>query len=801
MSFKSSNFTYSADAPAFVPFSASAPEFVPSSSAPEFVPSFVNDNQANPQHFNPYAGTEMHQYSYGMAPCQVAPMTMNMNQMISLDGYSDDSSDEEQPEMSAPTSKCTPDAPEQRTDVDTACASSCDHAAGADFQENASDISEKEPCGSTCARTTEPDASDTQPESGEEGSDASQHTQPEVQNDGDKAEYFQAIEGGNVQTFSILMMLQLRHSVHVTQGLEDCLTAKVPTPQEREIIEKEASQTQTASASPVMAPRRDRPAPRGAKCATGKASEGRKAQRGEKSMRKEQPKAANGREEDDWRCDVSAKGKLESSDGSWMAQQRSRRTTSDNMVEEKSDEEVLRTMKSILNKLTIEKFSVLSQKLISCGVRTTMHLETLINEVFEKATTQHHFINMYADLCTLLNAHFVEHPITDDTKMTFKRILLNGCQAFFERHLKPPADLDTLGEEDRTALERKYKTRMLGNIKFVGALLVRQMLASKVMFAILEELLREPLPETLESAAALLTIIGPKFDNPEWPLHAVIVSMFGRVTELSKMPSVNCRVRCLLKDVLELRSSKWQDRKPKQTEGPTTLKAVADSQAAEETAASHHGGGSHKVQKASGQAGMRVAPEGAKVVKRGAPPKATAPRGDYQRINSLAGLKERDTVPEQATSKKGESERRRKQPIGEQFDKDACLKEIFGALSELRISHEVKEATTRVSTIVVPWPQQGEVLCDMLGQIAEEGSQVVRKMYFELVAGLFLEGHWKAITLGKGLQHFVEEVYPDLKCDVPTLPQILRDELHPTLAHLVGSGMLKAAEHDLLAAL
>merc|ERR1719487_174364 len=114
-------------------------------------------------------------------------------------------------------------------------------------------------------------------------------------------------------------------------------------------------------------------------------------------------------------------------------------------------------MKSILNKLTIERFAPLYQKLVACGIQKTLHLEALIHEVFEKATTQHHFINMYADLCALLHVHFAEHPITDDPKMSFKKILLNGCQAFFERHLKPPSDLDSLDSDERDAATRRYK--------------------------------------------------------------------------------------------------------------------------------------------------------------------------------------------------------------------------------------------------------------------------------------------------------------------------------------------------------
>merc|ERR1719487_511463 len=110
-------------------------------------------------------------------------------------------------------------------------------------------------------------------------------------------------------------------------------------------------------------------------------------------------------------------------------------------------------MKLILNKLTIEKFPTLSRQLVSCGIRTTSHLEILIHEVFEKATTQHHFINMYADLCEVLHSHFSKQPVTDNQKMNFKKVLLNACQASFERHLAPPVGLDRLDEEEKQVAE------------------------------------------------------------------------------------------------------------------------------------------------------------------------------------------------------------------------------------------------------------------------------------------------------------------------------------------------------------
>lgn len=264
----------------------------------------------------------------------------------------------------------------------------------------------------------------------------------------------------------------------------------------------------------------------------------------------------------------SSSSKLEASENSWGAQQRRLKNAD-------SKEQVSRNIKSILNKLTLEKFASLAQQLLDCGISSSEDLVVLIHEVFEKATTQHHFIDMYADLCVLLHEHFTAKPL-EDKKMTFKRLLLDECQSSFERLLAPPANLETLPTEERTIAEVSYKTHMLGNIKLVGGLLARGMLAAKVGIAILEELMSNPTPEALESVCALLTAMGPTADRPEWPQKKALNSIFDQLAVIVKSKTCQTRERCLLKDLLDLRKNAWVDKRPKKLERAMTLKQVAE---------------------------------------------------------------------------------------------------------------------------------------------------------------------------------------------------------------------------------
>lgn len=265
---------------------------------------------------------------------------------------------------------------------------------------------------------------------------------------------------------------------------------------------------------------------------------------------------------------------LKASANSWLANRRAQRACENQGKDGESNEDSVRKMKSILNKLTIEKFPVLTKQLFDC-VRNSLQLKALVHEILEKATTQHHFICMYADLCSVLQAHFACSSTSSDPDMNFKKILLTACQASFEKRLTAPARLKMLHGEDLEIAKQFYKMQMLGNIKFVGALLVRKMLGAKVMLAIINELLSDSSPEALESLAALLTVVGPTFDQPECPQRPSLAVAFDRIEALSRDPCVTHRICCLLKDVLELRASCWQDHKPKKLDGPSTLDQVA----------------------------------------------------------------------------------------------------------------------------------------------------------------------------------------------------------------------------------
>jgi len=249
---------------------------------------------------------------------------------------------------------------------------------------------------------------------------------------------------------------------------------------------------------------------------------------------------------------------LKESETSWSAQQK--QISKNCSSPEKSDEEIVRTMKSILNKLTMKKYDTLYQQILNCGMSTVEHVMILIDEVLEKAETQHHFIQMYCQLCVDLHKWFDERSSSsnvDARERNFKRILLNQCQNKFEENLSPP-DLSSVREDEAQEAMSKHKLAMLGNIKFIGALLEKGMLSDVCLGHVAQELCEANAPHALESLACFLTAVGPTFDQRNFRHHARLQAIFVQVEAKSKDKSIETRIRFMLEDLLDLRAARWR---------------------------------------------------------------------------------------------------------------------------------------------------------------------------------------------------------------------------------------------------
>ena len=246
-----------------------------------------------------------------------------------------------------------------------------------------------------------------------------------------------------------------------------------------------------------------------------------------------------------------------------------------------------RAIKGILNKITPEKFDRLMDQLLECGIDDAATLAETISIVFDKAIWEPGFCGMYADVCLRLSKELPEFPsgVAGGKPVTFRRILLNTCQEEFEGAGKARDELESIADPaEKAAAAKRVKVRTMGNIKLIGELYKKRMIAEKILHACVTDLLgapsTEPPEENVEALCNLLVTVGKELDNsPKLPKQ-MMEMYFARLAALAEEDSsLDSRVRFLCRDVIELRKADWVPR-VKKLEAMTLSEIHAEAAAA-----------------------------------------------------------------------------------------------------------------------------------------------------------------------------------------------------------------------------
>ncbi|CAL5340379.1 unnamed protein product [Camellia sinensis] len=239
-----------------------------------------------------------------------------------------------------------------------------------------------------------------------------------------------------------------------------------------------------------------------------------------------------------------------------------------------------RQLKAILNKLTPQNFEKLFEQVKAVNIDNTGTLTGVISQIFDKALMEPTFCEMYADFCFHLSRELPDFS-EDNEKITFKRLLLNKCQEEFERGEREQEEADKAdqeGEVEQSKEQREEKRtqarrRMLGNIRLIGELYKKKMLTERIMHECIMKLLGEyqnPDEEDIEALCKLMSTIGEMIDHPKAKEH--MDAYFDRMSKLSNNMKLSSRVRFMLKDSIDLRKNKWQQRR--KVEGPKKIEEV-----------------------------------------------------------------------------------------------------------------------------------------------------------------------------------------------------------------------------------
>ncbi|WVZ17624.1 hypothetical protein V8G54_010606 [Vigna mungo] len=238
-----------------------------------------------------------------------------------------------------------------------------------------------------------------------------------------------------------------------------------------------------------------------------------------------------------------------------------------------------RQLKAILNKLTPQNFDKLFEQVKEVNIDNAITLIGVISQIFEKALMEPTFCEMYANFCLHLASELPDFS-EDNEKITFKRLLLNKCQEEFERGEREEEEANKADEgevkqstEERGERRVKARRRMLGNIRLIGELYKKKMLTERIMHECIKKLLgqyQDPDEENIEALCKLMSTIGEMIDHPKAKEH--MDAYFERMKLLSMNMNLSSRVRFMLKDAIDLRKNKWQQRR--KVEGPKKIEEV-----------------------------------------------------------------------------------------------------------------------------------------------------------------------------------------------------------------------------------
>ncbi|CCD26217.1 translation initiation factor eIF4G NDAI_0H00430 [Naumovozyma dairenensis CBS 421] len=289
----------------------------------------------------------------------------------------------------------------------------------------------------------------------------------------------------------------------------------------------------------------------------------------------------------------------------WVPKSRAKKSEKkmapDGVTELLDAEDVERKMKSLLNKLTLEKFDTISTDIINIANQSKWEtqgetLKIVIEQIFHKACDEPHWSSMYAQLCGKVVKE-LSPEISDETNegKTGPKLILHylvaRCHTEFQKGWsdKLPTNEDGSPLEPEMMSDEYYqaaaaKRRGLGLVRLIGFLYCLNLLTGKMMFECFRRLMKDltdnPSEETLESVVELLTTVGEQFERDSFRAgdatlegSALLDSLFQLLDNVIETGKISNRIKFKLIDIKELREDKnWNS--AKKNDGPKTISQI-----------------------------------------------------------------------------------------------------------------------------------------------------------------------------------------------------------------------------------
>lgn len=220
-------------------------------------------------------------------------------------------------------------------------------------------------------------------------------------------------------------------------------------------------------------------------------------------------------------------------------------------------------VKGLLNKLTLEKFDIISDQIIEYANKSREEregriLKEVVRLIFEHLCDEPNFSQMYADLCRRMTER-IDPDLVDENLKTaegkfvrggtlFRKYVLNRCQEDFDKGWKVSIHSEK-GEpilmSDEYYAAAKVKRHGLGVICFIGGLFKVNMITESAMHEHIQKLLTaEEEEEKIESLCKLLTVVGKQLDHKKAKSH--VDKYFARLEDILRNTKLSSRMRFMI---------------------------------------------------------------------------------------------------------------------------------------------------------------------------------------------------------------------------------------------------------------
>jgi len=298
------------------------------------------------------------------------------------------------------------------------------------------------------------------------------------------------------------------------------------------------------------------------------------------------------------------------------------------------EKELERNVLLLLNKMCPENLQTIVKQLGQLDVENSSDIRVVIRTMFKKALREPHYSETYAEAVSNLNELFPDFPREEDGQMeSFRRTLVNVVQAEFESS----PDRMSLTFEQRSSMSvedadnelRERKSKLLANMKFIGNLVVYQLLSLTVvgwvvhdLIGVKEDIDAPPEEYVIECACELLIATGYILDSHE--NGSIVVSQF--IARLQELVTTNRdgrlfyskRIKFKVQDLVDQRSSGWKTKEFREK-----AQTLSEIRKAAENRSSNINRRSH-MQPASGFAPAK--PQAAQPWQPGRPPECSHPK-------------------------------------------------------------------------------------------------------------------------------------------------------------------------------